>query len=153
MADLGSFDATTVEPQAAFTPLPAGKYLAAIVESEWKRTRAGNGRYLQLTLRLTEGPHRGRYLWARLNLESPSEVAVRLARSELSSICHATGVVAPGDSSALHHIPILITVGLKRRDDTGELDNVVRSYAPAPKTSAAATPSAVTPEDEVPPWL
>ena len=39
MADLRGFDANQVEPATAFDPIPAGKYLAVITESEMKPTR------------------------------------------------------------------------------------------------------------------
>ena len=48
MAELAGFDAREVEPAVEFAPLPAGKYIAAIVESETKPTKAGGGSYLQL---------------------------------------------------------------------------------------------------------
>jgi hypothetical protein len=49
MADLRGFDANQVEPSSDFEPVPAGKYLAVITESEMKPTKAGTGHYLQLT--------------------------------------------------------------------------------------------------------
>mgnify|MGYP001262204893 CR=1 FL=1 len=129
MANLNNFDANQVDPSAQFDPLPAGKYIAVITESEFRPTRAANGRYLQLAFQVVDGPFRGRFVWARLNLENESEMAVKLARGELSSICRAVGIMQPRDSIELHGIPIEITVGLKRRDDTGEFTNIVKGYA------------------------
>jgi len=43
MANLNGFDANQVEPAAKFDPIPAGKYLAVITESEQKPTKAGTG--------------------------------------------------------------------------------------------------------------
>jgi len=45
MANLNGFNATEVEPTTNFEPLPAGKYLAAITESEMKPTKSGSGSY------------------------------------------------------------------------------------------------------------
>ena len=59
MANLSGFDANQVEPSADFEPIPAGKYLATIVESEMKPTKSGTGNYLQLTFEILEGPTRG----------------------------------------------------------------------------------------------
>ena len=95
MANLNGFDATQVEPAAKFDPIPAGKYLAVITESEQKPTKAGTGHYLQLTFQIQEGVHKGRILWARLNLDNPNATAVQIARAELSAICRAVGVTAP----------------------------------------------------------
>ena len=68
MANLNGFDANQVEPAAKFDPIPAGKYLAVITESEQKPTKAGTGNYLQLTFQIQEGIYKGRILWARLRV-------------------------------------------------------------------------------------
>ena len=78
-----------------FEPVPAGKYLAAIVESEMKPTKSGNGHFLELTFEVGEGPYKGRKLWARLNLDNPNPQAVQIARGELSAICRAVSFAAP----------------------------------------------------------
>ncbi len=55
MADLRGFDANQVEPSSDFEPIPAGKYLAVITETEMKPTKSGAGSYLQLTFQIIEG--------------------------------------------------------------------------------------------------
>jgi hypothetical protein len=40
MANLNGFDASLVEPNAEFDPLPAGKYVAAVTASEMKPSKA-----------------------------------------------------------------------------------------------------------------
>lgn len=139
MAHLNNFDASQVEPSVALQPIPAGPYIAIITESESKATKAGDGRYLQLTFQIIEGEHKGRLVWARLNLENKNQTAVEIARAELSAICRAVGVMKPNDSAALHNIPLEITVGLKRRDDTGELGNVIKGYARRESSPRPAT--------------
>src|SRR5687768_10917949 len=104
MANLGNFNAHEVDPNSQFDPVPAGKYLAVITASEAKPTRSGKGSFLELTFEILEGDYKGRKLWARLNLENPSEMAVKIARAELSAICHATGVMQPKDSMELHDL-------------------------------------------------
>jgi hypothetical protein len=143
MANLNGFDARQVEPAADFEPLPAGKYVAAITASEVKDTKSGSGSYLELTFQVVEGPHKGRNLWARLNLDNPNEIAVKIARAELSALCRAINVLEPKDSVELHNLPLLVTVKLKAREDTGELTNVISGYAKretatAPKPAPAA---------------
>lgn len=143
MAHLNGFNANEVEPAVGFDPIPAGKYLAIISESEMKPTKSGAGQFLQFTFQVIEGEHKGRLLWARLNLDNPNTTTVKIARAELSAICRAVGVMAPKDSIELHNIPVAITVGHKKRDDTGELTNVIKGYAKkdaaTPRPAAAAT--------------
>ena len=63
---------TKSNPPREFEPIPAGKYLAMITESEMKPTKSGSGSYLQLTFQILEGEYKGRFLWARLNLNNPN---------------------------------------------------------------------------------
>jgi len=146
MAHLNGFNANEVDPAVGFDPIPAGKYVAAITESEMKPTKAGTGQYLQLTFQVLEGEYKGRLLWARLNLDNPSDMAVKIARAELSAICRAVGVLAPKDSLELHNLPLTIKVGCKKRGDTGEMTNEVKGYearqqvAPASSASNGSTP-------------
>jgi hypothetical protein len=143
MADLRGFDANTVEPAGDFEPIPGGKYLAVITESEMKPTKAGTGNYLQLTFQVIEGPFQNRLQWARLNLDNPNETARKIAQGELSAICRAVGVLAPNDSVELHNLPLVINVRCKKRADTGEIVNEVKGYS---KKESPAAPSSNGPE-------
>jgi hypothetical protein len=150
MADLRGFDANQIEPSNVFEPLPAGKYLAVITDSEKKPTKAGTGHYFQFTFQVVDGPHKGRNLRALLNLDNPNAKAVEIARAELSAICRAVGVLAPTDSVELHNLPLVINVKCKKREDTGELTNEVRGYArkETPPPAARSQP----PANSTPPW-
>ena len=129
MVSLGNFNANEVEPNTDFDPIPAGKYLAVITDSEMKPTKSGNGSYLELSFQIIEGEHQNRLLWARLNLDNPNQTAVQIARGELSSICRAVGLMTPRDSADLHNLPLVINVKCKKRDDTGEFTNEIKGYA------------------------
>ncbi len=142
MASL-SFNANDVKPTASFDPIPAGKYLAAIVESTTKPTKNGAGEYLEIVLEVLEGPYKGRRLWERLTLKHPNDVVVRIASANLSAICHAVAVMTLRDSHELHDIPMTITVALRKREDNGEMVNVVKGYGKRePTASAPRTPTA-----------
>lgn len=171
MGNLASlnFNADTVEPSAGdFTPVPEGKYVALISDSEMKDTKSGTGQYLQLTFQIIEGQYSGRLLWARLNIRNPNSKAVEIALGELSAICRAIGVATPNDSSELHDKPLEIKVKVRKRMDTGDLTNELKGYyklksgsngngnggrdyqaaqpkAAAPTAAASAAPSS-------PPW-
>jgi hypothetical protein len=149
MADLYGFDANQVEPATDLAPIPAGKYLAVITESEFKPTASGTGQYLQFTFQLLDGPYKGRFLWARLNLDNPNATAVQIARAELSAICRAVGVMSPTDSAELHNLPLLITVKCKKRADTGDITNEVKGYAKKDSAPPVATPALAKTS---PPW-
>jgi len=149
MATLSGFDANQVEPTTPFDPVPAGKYLAVIVGSEMKPTKAQTGEYLELTFEIFEGEYKGRKLWARLNLKNPNETAVKIARAELSAICRAVGVLQPKDSVELHNLPLVISVKCVKRGDTGDISNEVKGYAK--REAAGGKPQQAT--TDTPPWL
>jgi hypothetical protein len=152
MADLYGFDANDVEPASDFDPVPAGKYVAVITDSEMKPTKAGTGHYLQLTFQVIEGEYKNRLLWARLNLANQSAQAVQIARAELSAICRAVGVMAPADSVELHNLPLTVTVRCKKRQDTGEITNEISGYAKKESRAAASAAAPSRNGSAAPPW-
>jgi hypothetical protein len=151
-----NFDASQVDPSAIFDPLPPGKYLAEITDSEMKPTKAGNGEMLQLELTVIDGEFKNRKIWDRLCLRHPNPEAVKIAQANLSAICHAVDVLRPGDSIELHHIPLVIAVKCKIDESTGEVYNEVKSYAKPESQVRQTTPpkatTSATVNNTVPPW-
>lgn len=155
MADLGGvFNAEDVAPLGDRSPVPAGSYRACIVKSEWKDTKSGSGRYLELTIQIVDGEHKGRMVWSRLNLENPNSQAVGIARSELSSICRAVGKLTPRDTAELHDVPFIVEVSVKKRADNGEPNNEVKGYkSVAVASQSQAEPASAGTSGEKPGWL
>lgn len=150
MANLNGFNANEVDPAAPRTPMPVGDYRAVIIASEEKANSARTGKYLAITFEVTDGQHKGRRQRANLNLDHPNPVAVSMARAELSSICRAVGVMQPRDSVELHNLPLIISVGMKKRTDTGELTNEITAYQSA--QAVAAAPTTQPQGADAPPW-
>ncbi|MBN2641382.1 MAG: DUF669 domain-containing protein [Victivallales bacterium] len=146
------FNAHEVDPSSGFDPIPAGKYLAMITQSEQKPAKNGTGEYIELVFQiLASGPdltsedYKGRLLWERLNIFNANTTAVEIARRDLSAICHAVEVYTPVDTAELHNLPLVITVSCKKRDDNGEMSNEITKYEARPK------PQAEEPEEELKP--
>lgn len=147
-----NFDATTVEPSSGKDPIPAGKYVAAIISSQMKPTKNGAGQYLECEYQILDGEHKGRKLWSRHNLQHPNAHTVQIARGELSAICRAIGIMTPKDSAELHNLPLTVTVKVKKRDDNGEMTNEIAAWAK--KDAAAGAPQQAAPAGgATPPWL
>ena len=140
MSLLNGFDAATVEPNEAFTPLPAGDYTCVVASSEEKTTASGTGEYLKLTIEVLDGEHKWRHLFENLNLKNPSEVAVKIAQQTLSAICRAVGVLRPQHAMELHNKPFVATVAVEKRKDNGELSNRVKGYKPIGGNAGTTTP-------------
>ena len=148
MANLNGFNANQVEPAADFEPIPAGKYVAVVTASEMKPTKSGNGNFLELTFQVIEGEFKNRLLWARLNLDHPNPLTVKIARAELSAICRAVGVMQPKDSCELHNLPLVISVRQKT-DADGEVRNEIKGYAKRETAGGVKPAQAANP---TPPW-
>lgn len=120
MANLGAvFDPDAIEEDAGFEPLPAGDYLAQIIESEITDTKSGTGQMLKLTFEIMSGQHESRRIWDRLNIVNQNPDAQRIAQQQLKRLCDACGTGAISDSEELHFKPLNIRVGIKI-DKSGE---------------------------------
>jgi hypothetical protein len=148
-----NFDASQVDPSVPYETLPPGKYLVEITETEMKPTKNGTGEMLQIEFTVIEGEFKNRKVWDHLCLNHPTTKVVEIARANLSAICHAVGVMRPGESIELHHIPLVISVKCKADDSTGEIRNEVKSYAkPESQLKQATTKSTAPATNTVPPW-
>lgn len=149
MAYLGqAFDPSTVEPAQDYEPVPAGEYVAMIIDSEMRPTRTG-GEMLSLTHQIIEGEFRGRLVWESLNLVNSNPKTVSIAQGHLSAICHAVGITqAIQDSAALHNKPLAIRIevdaqeGYKPRNRVKAWKALEAPPSPAPARQAPSAPTA-----------
>lgn len=153
MANLGNFDPNAVEPATTIEPVPSGDYTAIITDSEMRETARGDGHYLELTHQIIEGEFKGRILWARLNLDNPSDKARSIAQQQLSAICHAAGIKqAITDSEVLHNKPLVIrAVYVPANVERGwSAKNDIKGWKASGATMAASAPAAA-PRHQPPP--
>lgn len=145
------FDAVSEAEKADFDPIPEGVYTVAVTESEMKSTKAGTGRYLQLRLSILDGDYSGRTLLCNLNLDNPSDVAVKIAKAQLGAICKAVGLGTVRDSAELHDLPFAVkVVVLKDRGDGKPGNDIKKFMSRADAAAEAAKPVA---GGEKPPWM
>ena len=158
-----NFNANDHEPFVAFDPIPEGKYLAVIRDSNQTETKKHDGHYLKLEFELIgDGKYKGRKVFDNLNLQNPSGDAVRIAKAKLSSICRAINIMRPKESCELHNIPLVIDVKLEKRKDipAGEppkFSNNIIGYLSKKDASLAAEKSGngtepATPSGKKAPW-
>ena len=147
-----NFNANDVDPNVSFDPIPAGKYLAVITDSQMKPTRNGTGEYLQLQFEVVDGQYKGRKVWERLTLKHSNETTVKIARGNLSAVCRAIGVMAPKDSIELHNVPLVINVACKKRDDNGELTNAIKGFEKREAATASRAFTTAGAAGSPPPW-
>lgn len=139
-----SFNAQQVSPESEFSPLPAGVYVAQVVESDVKPTKSGTGHYLQLTWKVLDGQHAGRLVFDRLNIANQNETATRIGQQQLSQLCHAVGVLQLQDSQQLHSRPCRIKLVVKQDPQYGD-SNEVKGYELAQGMAAPTAPAFAPP--------
>lgn len=145
--DTANFDANAIQPAGDRSPLPEGRYSVLVTEVVEKRTKAGTGSYLAITMQVIGGPHESRKLWQNINLRNPNQTAEEIGKKELSAFCRATGVMQPRSTSDFVGKTCAVNVGLEKRQD-GTVGNKVASWvygtseaapaAEAPKADAAS---------------
>jgi hypothetical protein len=148
-----NFDASQVAPQASTGPVPAGVYLAHIVESDVQPLKSGNGEGLKLTFEVIDGQHKGRKVYENLNIRHTSEDTQRIAQSQLSALCHAVNVIKLMDTAALHFKPVRINVTVREAVGQYKASNNIKGYeAAGGGISAPATAPTPAPVAEAPAW-
>lgn len=131
MAQLpGQYNTPQNNETIGFDALPAGKYAAQVVKSEYKETKAKNGHYLQLVVKVIAGDYNGRQIFENLNLDNPNPQAVEIANKTLNSICQACGLAGVEDSEELHGIPMEITLKKDKETDDYPESNSITAYRP-----------------------
>ena len=119
MPDLDFDVSEYVAPAPAnFDPLPKGDYTAMIIASDVKETKAGTGRYVELTLEVSEGQFARRRIWDRLNVNNPDVETEKRARGQLKAVSDACHIAQLNSTEQLHDIPLKLSLGLDRRDPT-----------------------------------
>jgi hypothetical protein len=103
--DLSEFDAmlagTKPQEKRQYETIRPGTYFVEIVSEDTKSTKAGDGEYLELVLRIEHGEFAGQRIWDRLNLKNRSTKAVEIALATLRSIQRACGIEKLGSSADL----------------------------------------------------
>ena len=127
MASLSDVNESQVA-ENRFEAIPVGWYRALISSDEVKATKAGDGKYLKLSLQIIEdGKFKNRIVFTNLNLWNKNAETVAISNAALKSICEAVNVPwKPDDSSLLHLKPMMIKLAIKPYNGTDQ--NEVKGY-------------------------
>ena len=117
---LQAFNAQQYDPTQGGGNLPVGRHPSIIESSEVKANKANDGGYLQLNVKLIDGPQTGTTGAYRLNLYHSNPQTSEIAHRQLSAICHVIGVFNVQDSQQLHNIPFIVEVGLQKGEEAAQ---------------------------------
>lgn len=149
MSIWNTFNAAEIEPAQSRDVLPAGKYIAIITQNETRQTKSGTGERLNFTFEIVEGDHKGRKVWAGLNIKNQNPDAEKIAMRELSAICRAVGVMQPRGPEDLHDKPLEIDVKVRPADEKYAASNEISAYKPISGAASTTTTTAAKPSA---PW-
>jgi hypothetical protein len=119
MVQIAGYYDENAEPSGDFSPIPAGQYVAEIVESaiEPVSKNGDKGNCLKLTWKIADGELAGRLVWQRLNMWAENmnklDQVKSIANSQFASIREAVGKKIVNDTQELHFLPAMITVKIK----------------------------------------
>lgn len=133
-----NFDSTNIAPDTARAPIPAGTYLAHIVDSDLVASKTGNGQNLQLRFQVLDGQYKDSTVKENLCVQHTNQETQRIAQAKLSAICHATGLLRVQDSSELHYKPVKIVVTVQPPQNGFDAQNRIKGYEAANPAGAYA---------------
>lgn len=138
MIDLSEFEFDKVPVQEGRFVLPAGEYVAAVMESEQRQTKSGDGSYVRLTFEVLEGEHKGRRIWENFNLWNNSESAVQMAKERMARLMRAAGREKLTSAEQLCGVPVVIVVKVGSHYQTNEATSEIKGYKSAAKAPPVA---------------
>ncbi len=108
--------------------VPAGSYVVAMTKSELKKTKDGQGRYLQCNFKVQEGDEKGAVIVERFNLVNKNKTAEEIAQAKFNQLCAAADLRDVEDSDELLDIPVVAIVGVDPGDEEWPPSNVIKSF-------------------------
>jgi len=134
------FNAKDNEKMGDFSAIPAGTYIAKIIQSDMKETKNKDGHYLQLNFQIIEGEYSGKMVFERLNIDNKNPQTVEIAQKSLATICDICNVDVLEDSEQLHGVPMNIKVIVKPASAQYSEQNEIKGFEA--NGGVAATPRA-----------
>ena len=126
-----------------FDVLPAGWYQAKVNAADIKKTKAGNGEYINLQLEILGPSHQGRIVFSNINIMNPNPKAEEIGLSQLNSLLSSIGLAQISDTDQLINGEAMIKLSIKRSDEYGDR-NEVKGYKALSNSMPTMASSAIT---------
>jgi hypothetical protein len=127
--------------EAGFGLLPNGEYTVIVDSAVIKETKDGQGEFINMKLKVTEGNHSGRFLFTMFNIKNKNPEAVKIGMGSLKTFCKVSG---RGDkpltdvNDLVGHIAVAVVK--TKTDDYGE-KNAVSYFKARSKASEVKKPA------------
>ncbi len=96
--------------------LPDGKYVVQVIKSEIKSTKAGDGSYINMTLKVLKGDKAGKMLWKMITLSNPSAQAEEIGQKQIYILNRICGLKRLEDTEQYHGVPMMVEVYTKKSE-------------------------------------
>ena len=147
MANISNYyNASYVEPQEDFAPLPAGWYDAEVTETSVEENKAGNGSYIKVRFDIVGPTHAGRVVFSNYTLEHTNPKAVTVGHSKFRQLHEACGVPVVTDTDQIVGRRVAIKLTIKKSLEYGDSNEVKSARAP----EGASRPTAPRPNTPPP---
>ena len=114
--DWNEFDVDE-ESKGKFVDLETGVFEMAVLEAEMRKTKKGDGEYLNVKFQVVGEDCKGAIHFEMFNLRNPSEKAVQIGRAELASLCKAIGISNPKDETDLLDGVCMVTLKMNKKGE------------------------------------
>ena len=158
MADLSNvgLNPDVEEAGAGFEVLPAGEYSVVITKDEIRDNKAGTGKLIVLSLKVTTGQYTGIDITDYINLTNANATAATIGQGVLKKICGLCSVnYPPNDTAALYGKPMNVKLSIEEftSNTSGNLlqSNKVKAYKEVAAV-AQATQQPVKPATQASAW-
>jgi len=154
MSDLTSFfsqqafDTHSVEAQTDFDIIPAGKYPVIVEKAEVKATKKQNGHGIAISMKVLDGPHKGKSLQDWINIDHrDSPQCVEIGQRCLAALGQAIGLTAVSDTTQLLNQAVIAHIRVKDNQNNVRTYSSVQQYSPPAQASdrASGSPPPLTP--------
>ncbi len=128
MALLGQEYVVSEFQPTSYDPIPAGWYTARITDTKLKKTKAGNGEYLEVKFDITGPSYEGRCVWGRFNLKNPNPQAEQIGQQQFMDCARSIGLDRVTDSDQMLGGGLQIKVSVKPADGQYDESNDVKGF-------------------------
>ena len=136
-----NLDFSNVKDSQTFAPIPAGTYNVCVDEAEVRPTKKGDGEFVNVKLRVIDGPQANRFLFQNFNIKNPNPQAVEIGMQQLKSLMKCSGMKEMKLTSVLDLVGLMCQAVVKIKIDekySPEGQAVVSYFKPKAETGAMA---------------
>jgi hypothetical protein len=133
-----------------YKPLNPGVYDVTLDEISINDNSQGTGQYVKAKFQVISGEAEGRYLFSNYNIVHQNELAQNIGKAQFKDLLKAVigepVLKSENDLYRLQGKMLQVEVGLQKRKDTGEMQNVIKRHFSKAKTQ----PKKQVGESEIP---